>query len=175
MKHDIVLHTCCAPCAGGCVEKLLAENRRVILFYSNDNLSDLEEFNRRLESVKVLANHYDVDLEVDPYDNTAWLCDICGLEDEPERGRRCSKCFLHSLGKTSKFAGQFNIPYTTSLTVSPYKSSQTIFDIGRELGNFAEYNFKKENGYLKSTQIARELGFYRQNFCGCKMSKKKED
>ena len=76
---------------------------------------------------------------------------------------------------TAKFAGRFNIRYTTSLTVSPYKSSQTIFEIGRELGNFAEYNFKKENGYLKSTQIARELGFYRQNFCGCLMSKKKED
>ena len=174
MKHDIVLHTCCAPCAGWCVEKLLSENKRVILFYSNDNLSDLAEFERRLESVKVLAGHYGIDLEVDPYDNDSWLCDICGLEDEPERGRRCAKCFLHNLGKTADFAAKFNIPYTTSLTVSPWKSSETIFSIGRELGNFCEYNFKKENGYLKSTAIARTLGFYRQNFCGCKMSRRKE-
>ena len=169
-KCDIVLHTCCAPCAGGCVEKLLEENKRVILYYSNDNLCSQQEFDKRLNSVEILAKHYGVELEVDPYDNSLWLCDICGLAEEPERGRRCEKCFLHSLKKTSVFAGKFNVPYTTSLTVSPYKSSSLIFSIGKTLGNFAEYNFKKQNGYLKSTRIAAELGFYRQNFCGCIMS-----
>lgn len=169
-KTDIVLHTCCAPCAGGCIERLLEENKRVILYYSNDNLNTSDEFNRRLDSVKILAKHYDLALEVDEYNNDSWMSDICGLENEPERGRRCQKCFLHSLKKTSLFAEKFNAQYTTSLTVSPYKSSDVIFSIGRELGNFAEYNFKKQNGYLKSTKIAAELGFYRQNFCGCRMS-----
>ena len=167
---DIVLHTCCAPCAGGCVERLLKENRRVILYYSNDNLCSQEEFDRRLGSVEVLAAHYDLPLEVDPYCNASWMCDICGLENEPERGKRCSKCFMHSLKKTADFALKFNCQYTTSLTVSPYKSSDVIFSIGREIGNFAEYNFKKQNGYLRSTEIAAELGFYRQKFCGCEMS-----
>ena len=169
-KKDIVLHTCCAPCAGGCVERLLEEGRKIILFYSNDNLCSAEEFNRRLDSVKILARHYDLELEVDEYCNAGWLNDICGLENEPERGRRCQKCFMHSLKKTADFAGKYNVEYTTSLTVSPYKSSEVIFSVGRELGNFAEYNFKKQNGYLKSTAIAAKLGFYRQNFCGCRMS-----
>ncbi len=169
-RQDILLHTCCAPCAGGCVERLLEENRRVILYYSNDNMCDIGEFNRRLESVKLLAEHYGVALEVDEYRNDLWMCDIRGLEDEPERGKRCEKCFLHSLRKSAEFAGKINTPFTTSLTVSPYKSSKMIFSIGRELGNFAEYDFKKQNGYLKSTRIAAELGFYRQKFCGCRMS-----
>lgn len=169
-KCDIVLHTCCAPCAGGCVERLLEENKKVILYYSNDNLCSLQEYERRLESVEVLAKHFDVELEVDPYNNQSWMNDICGLENEPERGRRCEKCFLHSLRKTAAFAEKFHVPYTTSLTISPYKSSPVIFAIGRILGNFAEYNFKKQSGYLKSTRIATRLGFYRQKFCGCIMS-----
>lgn len=174
MSCDIILHTCCAPCAGGCVERLLGEGKRIILYYSNDNLCDRMEYDLRLKSVELLAQHYSIEIETDPYDNASWMCDICGLEDEPERGRRCSKCFLHSLSKTAKFAEKYHVPYTTSLTVSPYKSSETIFSIGRELGNFAEYNFKKQNGYLNSTRIARELGFYRQSFCGCSMSKRKD-
>ena len=169
-RGDIVLHTCCAPCAGGCVERLLEENKRVILYYSNDNLCSQQEFDLRLASVEVLAKHFGVELEVDQYDNQSWFTDICGLEDEPERGRRCEKCFLHSLRKTAAFAEKYKVQYTTSLTVSPYKSSQTIFSIGRELGNFAEYNFKKQDGYLKSTRIAAQLDFYRQKFCGCIMS-----
>ena len=169
-KSDIVLHTCCAPCAGGCVERLLEEDKKVILYYSNDNLCSREEFDRRLDSVKILAAHYGLELEVDEYSNSSWMCDICGLENEPERGRRCQKCFLHSLKKTAHFSEKYGCQYTTSLTVSPYKSSDVIFSIGRELGNFAEYNFKKRNGYLRSTKIAADLGFYRQNFCGCSMS-----
>lgn len=169
-KRDIVLHTCCAPCAGWCVQKLIEDNWRVILYYSNDNLCSQEEFCRRLDSVKILAEHFDTDLEVDPYDNASWMSDICGLEDEPERGKRCEKCFRHSLSRTSAFAEKFQAAFTTSLTVSPYKSSDLIFSTGKSLGNFAEYNFKKQNGYLNSTRIATELGFYRQNFCGCIMS-----
>ena len=174
-KNDIVLHTCCAPCAGWCVQKLLEEDKRVILYYSNDNLCSLQEFERRLDSVKILAQHFDVDLEVDQYNNDSWMSDICGFEDEPERGKRCEKCFLHSLTKTAAFAEKFKAQYTTSLTVSPYKSSELIFSVGRKLGNFAEYNFKKQNGYLNSTRIAAELGFYRQKFCGCIMSAKQNE
>ena len=170
MKKPVILHTCCAPCAGGCVERLLEENRKVILYYSNNNLIDLDEFNRRLESVELLARHYSLDLEVDPYCNSLWMCDICGFEDEPERGKRCAKCFFHSLSRTSAFAEKYGMPYTTSLTVSPHKSSELIFSIASELGNFEQHNFKKQNGYLNSSRIARELGFYRQNFCGCRMS-----
>ena len=170
MKKSIILHTCCAPCAGGCVEKLLKENYRIILYYSNDNLIDQDEFDRRLKSVMTLAGHYQLELEIDPYCNDSWMCDICGLEDEPERGKRCAKCFYHSLNKTAAFAEKYHIPYTTSLTVSPHKSSELIFSIGSEIGNFIPYNFKKQNGYLNSSRIARELGFYRQTFCGCRMS-----
>ena len=166
----ILLHICCAPCGGGCVERLLAEGRSVRLFYSNGNLASLEEFERRLDSVKLLARHFGVELEVDPYDHAAYLAAVAGLEDEPERGARCAKCFAFNLGRTARRAAELGLPFATTLTVSPHKNSAVIFAAGGAYPNFEAIDFKKRDGFLRSNQIARELGFYRQNFCGCEFS-----
>ena len=166
----ILLHICCAPCGGGCVERLLAEGREVRLFYSNGNLATPEEFDRRLDSVKLLARHFEVELEVDPYDHAAYLAAVAGLEDEPERGARCAKCFAFNLGRTAQRAAELGLPFATTLTVSPHKNSAAIFAAGGEYPNFEAIDFKKRDGFLRSNRIARELGFYRQNFCGCEFS-----
>lgn len=170
MAAEILLHICCAPCGGGCVERLLAEGRTVRLFYSNGNLASREEFDKRLDSVKLLARHFGVALEVDAYDHAAYLAAVSGLEAEPERGARCARCFAFNLGRTARRAAELGITFSTTLTVSPHKNTAMIFAAGGAYPNFEAIDFKKRDGFLRSNRIARELGFYRQNFCGCEFS-----
>jgi predicted adenine nucleotide alpha hydrolase (AANH) superfamily ATPase len=87
----LLLHICCAPCGGGCVNRpeMISPERRVVLYYSNSNLDSREEFDRRLLPVRRLAEFYGLELLVDPYDHEAWLAAVAGLEDEPECGKRC--------------------------------------------------------------------------------------
>lgn len=170
---DFLLHICCAPCGGGCVERLREEENIIPrLYYSNSNLCDKEEFERRLDSVKLLAEACGLQLEVDPYDHEAWLEAVRGLENEPERGARCEKCFAWNLARAEKRAKELGADFATTLTVSPMKSSRTIFAIGEKMTGFRAWDFKKKNGYKRSCEIAAELGFYRQNFCGCEFSKR---
>jgi len=166
----ILLHVCCAPCAGGCVEKLLEDQEDILLYFSNSNLVSREEFDKRLDSVRIMAEHYRLVLEIDPYDHEAWLREVRGLEDEPEYGRRCPVCFRFSLGRAAARAAAGNMDFATTLTVSPRKSSALIFSVGREFPGFREIDFKKGGTYQRSCAISRELGFYRQNFCGCPFS-----
>ena len=166
----ILLHVCCAPCGGGCVERLLAEGRSVRLYYSNSNLASREEFDRRLDSVRLLARHFDVPLEIDAYDHASYLACVEGLENEPERGRRCARCFGFNLGRTALRAAELGVNFATTLTVSPHKDSATIFAAGGAYPGFEAIDFKKHDGFARSNLIARELGFYRQRFCGCEFS-----
>ena len=166
----LLLHICCAPCGGGCVERLLAGGRKVTLFYSNSNIGTEEEFERRLASVKVLSEAFHVPLLVDSYDHSAWLEWIAGLENEPEKGARCTKCFGFSLGRTAAKASELGMNFATTLTVSPHKNSKVIFSVGTQWEHFECLDFKKQNGFLRGRQIARELGFYLQGFCGCEFS-----
>ena len=83
----LLLHVCCAPCAAGCVERLLETGREVRLYYSNSNITTKEEFERRLDSVERLAGIFGLALEVDPYDHDGWRGAVAGFESEPERGR----------------------------------------------------------------------------------------
>ena len=170
MAAGLLLHICCAPCGGGCVERLLGEWREVRLYYSNSNIATVEEFERRLGSVRVLARHFAVELEVDDYDHAAYLKCVRGLEAEPERGARCARCFAFSLDRTARRAAELGMNFSTTLTVSPHKCSATVFAAGGVHPHFEAIDFKKRDGFLRSNQIARELGFYRQRFCGCEFS-----
>jgi predicted adenine nucleotide alpha hydrolase (AANH) superfamily ATPase len=168
-KPPLLLHICCGPCGGGCIERLLAENRRFRLYYSNSNLVDAQEFEKRLASVEVLAKHYDIPLEVDPYRHEAWQEAVQGFEREPEGGRRCQRCFYFNLMRTAQAAARCGENFATTLTVSPRKKSSLIFEAGKliDARHFEEWDFKKQNGYTASCRIARELELYRQDFCGC--------
>ena len=164
----MILHICCAPCGGGGSERLLEEKKTPVLFYSNSNLNSREEFERRLESVKRLAELQQLELVVDPYDHEAWLQAVAGFEAEPEQGERCRRCFGFSLSRSAAFAE--GRPFCTTLTVSPRKRSQVIFETGSAWDNFVPEDFKKRDGYRRSCEIARQNGFYRQNYCGCEFS-----
>lgn len=167
----IFLHTCCAPCATASTLRLLKDDYDVVLFFSNSNIYPPEEYKKRLINARKLANILKVPLIADDYDHESWQKWVRGLENEPEQGKRCEKCFHYSLERTSKKAHELNIPFfTTTLTISPYKISPVIFQIGRQFPGFVEYNFKKQDGYKKSIELSLKWELYRQNYCGCEYS-----
>lgn len=174
METKLLLHVCCAPCAAGCVERLLEAGRQVTLYYSNSNIATADEFERRLESVRALAGIFDLPLEIDRYDHPSWLeCAGC-LAAEPERGARCPVCFNFSLERTARRAAALGANFATTLTVSPHKSSRVIFEVGSRWDHFEPHDFKKKNGFLRSRELARKYGFYLQNFCGCEFSRRED-
>jgi predicted adenine nucleotide alpha hydrolase (AANH) superfamily ATPase len=112
MKHTerILLHVCCAPCSTAVVERLREHDYDVVLFFSNSNIHSAEEFHRRLAEAQKISSMLGLDLIGDAYDHDAWLVHIHGLENEPERGRRCIKCFEFNLSRASAMARQMGIP-----------------------------------------------------------------
>lgn len=167
----ILLHICCAPCGSASVERLLRENREVTLFFSNSNISPKEEYLKRLKYALKLASYFSVDLVRDDYEHERWLSYIAGLEDEPEKGMRCRKCFYFNLENTSRKASELGIKeFTTTLTISPHKDSGLIFETGGSFEGFREYDFKKKDGFRRSIELSKKLDLYRQDYCGCEFS-----
>ncbi len=170
----VLLHTCCAPCASVCIERLKSAQYGVSLFFSNANIGDSEEYARRLEGVRLLAKAMEVPVIVDePARHADWLAAIHGFENAPEGGARCRLCFAFSLNRTATRAADLGFNhFTTSLTVSPHKHTPTLFEIGCTVdpARFLSINFKQQAGFQRSLELARELGLYRQNYCGCEFS-----
>ena len=171
---NVLLHTCCAPCASHCVLALQELGHAVTLFYSNANIAPHAEFLKRLDAVRLLSERLHVPLLLDEPDHDAWLREVAyGLEQEPERGARCARCFRYSLDRTrGAMVAQGLDAFTTTLTVSPHKHTPTIFQVGRDLDavRFLPIDFKKKDGFKHSIQLAEAFGLYRQNYCGCEFS-----
>ncbi len=175
----ILLHACCGPCASACVERLREAGRDVTLFFSNANIAPEEEYLRRRDAARHLAEIVGIPFVEDTgVSHAEWLEKVAkGLEKEPEGGARCRKCFAFSLARAAAYAKEHGFEsFTTSLTVSPHKRSETVFEAGREAGgaSFAEENFKKRDGFKRSTVLAAEYGLYRQKYCGCEFSMRAE-
>lgn len=170
----ILLHACCGVCAAHCVDLLLSQEHEVVLFYSNANIYPHEEFLRRLGGLETLARHYGVPLITDAPDHADWRERVaCGFEAEPERGARCSRCFGYSLRRAANAMREYGCAgFTTTLTVSRYKPSKIIFEVGKRIDpeHFLEIDFKKKDGFKRTMEIAESLGIYRQCYCGCEFS-----
>lgn len=175
----VLLHACCGPCASACIPALRALGHEPVLLFSNSNIAPDGEFEKRLAALRILAQAERTALLVDPPDHGAWLGNVArGLENEPEKGLRCAKCFRWNLSRTAEIAKAENIPaFTTSLTVSPHKISKMVFEAGAEVSpeKFLPVDFKKNDGFKKSLARSKELGLYRQNWCGCEFSRRKTD
>ena len=177
--NKILLHACCGPCATHCVLALRNAGWDPTLFFANDNMDSAEEFEKRLESLRLFAHAQNVPVEVAPYEPESWNADISGFESAPEGGARCARCFLHNLSRTAAFAVDRGFHhFTTSLTVSPHKHSPTVFAAGNAAAAAADdalafepFNFKKQNGFQHSVSLAKEYGLYRQDYCGCRFSR----
>ena len=178
INYSVLLHACCAICAGYPVQKLKAEGQTPLVFFSNDNIDTKEEFDKRKDALITLCRHFDTDYIIDEYNPELYLDTVAGLENEPERGLRCDKCIALRLEKTAKMARSKGIKtFTTTLVISPHKNYDKITAIGKSIGmsynlDYAEINFRKQDGFLKTNKISRELGLYRQNYCGCGFAKK---
>jgi len=174
-RQKILLHVCCAPCSPYVFEQL-QEEYDVTLYFYNPNIHPKAEYDRRLGELEKWTESAGAALVVDDYEDLQWKMATVGLEDEPERGARCEVCFDVRLSKTAERAARDNYDlFGCVLTVSPHKKSQTVNAIGRMVAEdhdvlFLEKDWKKKDGYKKTTRLARELDFYRQDYCGCNHS-----
>ena len=180
-KPKLLLHSCCGPCSSYVIE-YLTNYFDITIFYYNPNISPYEEYIKRKEEQKRLILEFDnvnkLDIIDCDYDNEMYEEKIRGLEKEPEKGRRCTVCFEIRLDKTADVAKKMGYDYfSTTLTVSPYKNANLINEIG--LKNSEKYDikylvsdFKKKNGYKRSIELSKKYNLYRQDYCGCKYSKR---
>lgn len=169
---NVLLHTCCGPCASACVPRLKEAGHKVTMFFSNSNLDSKVEYEKRLEAAKTLAEHDGVELIADEYDHERWLEEVArGYENCREKGERCARCFRFNLARAAEKTAVLKLDgFATSLTVSPHKVSKIIFSACED-PKFMHEDFKKKEGFKLSVKRAAELGLYRQKYCGCEFSK----
>ena len=171
-KPKLLLHSCCAPCSSSVLEKL-AEHFEVTVFYYNPNIYPEEEYEIRKNEQKRFLKEKQIPFIEGDYIPKNYYSAIKGLENEQEGGKRCYKCYEMRMEKTAKKAKDEGFEYfCTTLSVSPHKNSEYVNKIGKELSEkynikFLFSDFKKRNGFLRSTQISKEYNFYRQKYCGC--------
>ena len=176
MTNKILLHACCATCSAYPIEKLREMDYEPVIYFFNPNIFPPDEFDKRLNELIKYSEKKDIELIIDKQDSSQWYNFIEGLENEPERGKRCARCFEYRLIHTAIKALKLGInTFTTTLTVSPHKQSKVIFEIAEEIAKkneleFLKIDFKKENGFLKTMLIAKQENFYRQSYCGCEFS-----
>ena len=178
---ELLLHACCAPCSSAVLERI-ANHFRITIFYYNPNITDEEEYNKRIEEIKKLINivkpKYEIKLIEGNYEPEKFFEIAKDLENEPERGKRCYKCYNLRLTETAIIAEKLNIPFfATTLTLSPHKRVDWLNEIGEQLDNnynttYLYSDFKKKEGYKRSIILSKEYNLYRQDYCGCIYSKK---
>jgi epoxyqueuosine reductase len=171
-KKKLLLHVCCAPCGTHVIEEL-KNDYELCLFFYNPNVYPKEEYEKRLLESKKYAKEIGISFVEGEYEPDSWINYVKGLENEPEHGKRCTKCFEIRLDKTAEFAKEngFDI-FACTLTVSPYKNKDIINEIGRSAAekHKIEYllsDFKKKEGYKKSIELSKKHNLYRQGYCGC--------
>ena len=177
-RPTLLLHVCCAPCASYVIE-YLEKHFDLTLYFYNPNISDVDEYAYRLNELARFVEEREGEnyrILTPNYDPEEFYSAVRGLENIPEGGGRCFVCYEQRLRKTAETAKEMGIEYfTTTLSISPYKNSGKLCEIGEALGN--EYgvqylisDFKKHSGYLRSIELSSIYGLYRQSFCGCSFS-----
>ena len=177
----LLLHVCCAPCSSYVLE-YLSNYFEITVFYYNPNIDTYEEYNKRMEESRRFTNEfkgkYPIKFVEIGHNNDEYESVIDGLRNEKEGGARCFKCYRLRLEKAFLYAKEHGYDYvTTSLTISPLKNSKKINEIGDELSRiygikYLFSDFKKKEGYKRSIVLSRDYNLYRQNYCGCKYSKR---
>lgn len=172
-SKKLLLHACCGPCSLGAIEPLLADGALISLFFYNPCIID-GEFERRLAALRSVAEHYGLDLIVPPHNYADYLSYAAPHAADREGGERCALCMDDRLRVSARYAAEHGFDmFSTTLTVSPHKNSKLIFALADACSGdvpFLARDFKKRDGFLRSTRLSRELGIYRQDFCGCEFS-----
>ncbi|ADV42638.1 epoxyqueuosine reductase QueH [Bacteroides helcogenes] len=176
-EDKVLLHSCCAPCSSAIIECMLENGIRPTVFYCNPNIYPQEEYEiRKAEAVRYVQ-HLGLDFVDADYDHELWRNIVRGLEDEPERGGRCLKCFILRLTETARYASEHGFSvFTTTLASSRWKNLEQINEAGRRAAYlypgtvFWEQNWRKGGLQDRRNELLKEHGFYNQQYCGCEFS-----
>ncbi|MGN0643082.1 MAG: epoxyqueuosine reductase QueH [Huintestinicola sp.] len=181
---SLLLHSCCAPCSSYVLE-YLSRYYKITVFYFNPNIYPEEEFEKRIHEQQRLISEMKTENPVDfigsEHGSERFYSAVKGLEALGEGTERCFNCFRLRLDETARLAAEKGFDFfTTTLTISPMKNAEALNRIGKEAGEkygvrFLPSDFKKKGGYQRSTQLSREFGLYRQDYCGCVFSLKERN
>lgn len=180
----LLLHSCCAPCSSYVLE-YLSQFFKITVFYYNPNIWPEAEFHKRVHEqeqlIADLPTQHEVKFIAGNYDTERFYAIAKGREMMREGGERCFDCFRLRLEESAILAHDLGLDYfCTTLSISPLKNAEKLNEIGEELGKkygieYLPSDFKKKNGYLRSTQLSKQYGLYRQEYCGCIYSKAQRD
>lgn len=180
----LFLHSCCAPCSSYCLE-YLSEYFEITVFYYNPNIYPPEEYQERAAEQKRFIESFPAKHPISyiegAYDTKRFYEMARGMEQLPEGGERCFACYELRMREAAAMAKEGGYDYfTTTLSISPLKNAEKINEIGEaletELGiRHLPSDFKKKNGYKRSTELSKEYELYRQNYCGCVFSKNERE
>lgn len=181
MNNEVLLHACCAPCSSAIVEWMLANDYAPTIYYYNPNIFPREEYEIRKAESKRHAESLGIAWIDDDWDHEGWLEQVHGLEDEPERGSRCLRCFELRLTAAARKAVELGInTFTTTLASSRWKRLDQIEAAGRAAetavsgSRFWAQNWRKGGLQERRNQLLREYNFYNQRYCGCEFSMQKD-
>ncbi|MDA0900410.1 MAG: epoxyqueuosine reductase QueH, partial [Proteobacteria bacterium] len=170
----LLLHSCCAPCAGEIMEAVAASGINTTVYFYNPNIHPEEEYLiRKEENIKFCEklgfNFIDAD-----YDTDNWFERVQGLEQEPERGKRCTQCFDMRFEKSALYAVENDYPvFATTLGISRWKDMNQINNSGTRAANryeeliYWDFNWRKQGGSSRMIEISKRENFYQQEYCGC--------
>ena len=190
-ETKVLLHTCCAPCSSAIIEAMMQNGITPVIFYCNPNIYPREEYEIRKNECTRYAQSLGLEIIDDDYDHEAWLEAVKGMENEPERGGRCLKCFKIRLLRTAEYAAKRGMRViTTTLASSRWKSLDQINEAGRWAccqinGRISaaplaseviwwDQNWRKGGLQERRLQIIKEYDFYNQQYCGCEFSMRKD-
>ena len=180
----LLLHSCCAPCSSYVLE-YQSQYFEITVFYYNPNIYPETEYRERAREQERLICEMKTENPIHflegTYDPSVFYAMARGHEKDLEGGERCFRCYELRLREGAAVAKQGGFDYfTTTLSISPLKNAQKLNEIGIRLGEeygvpYLQSDFKKKNGYKRSTELSAQYGLYRQNYCGCVFSQEKEN
>lgn len=150
-------------------------------YFCNPNIQPQEEYEKRLAEARRIARHFEVAFDSDAYDPGLWEKAVEPWDHTSEGGERCMQCFLVRMQRCAAFCRERGLErFATVMSVSPYKSAAQLDRAGNQAAAeygvcYEPFNFKKNNGFNKSVHLSRELGLYRQDYCGCRLSRRERD
>lgn len=173
-NSNLLLHSCCAPCAGEIMEALAASNIKTTVYFYNPNIHPIEEYEIRKNENKRFCDKLGFECIDGDYDKDNWFERIKGLEDEPERGKRCTQCFDMRFERSALFAQEngFGV-YATTLGISRWKDMEQINSSGLRAAkryedvSYWDFNWRKQGGSSRMVEISKREEFYQQEYCGC--------
>lgn len=178
----LLLHSCCAPCSSYVLE-LLNRYFFITVLYYNPNIYPPEEIRHRADEqerlIASMPSEHTITYLEGSYEPEVFYRTVQGHEGDKEGGERCFLCYRLRLEEAARQAKAGGYDYfTTTLSISPLKNAAKLNAIGEELARqygvpYLTSDFKKKNGYKRSTELSREYGLYRQDYCGCEFSARK--